>query len=57
MDTKDQVIPEEQLKYIPPDVLENIKKCPVNIRTLIDELDEKKLRIKQETNKGGYSVE
>lgn len=58
MDTKNVVIPEEQLQYIPPDVVENLKKCPTNLR-MIDAkvLNEKGLNIKQWRNKGGYSVE
>lgn len=57
-DTKDLVIPEEQLQYIPPHVLENLKKCPTNLRMIDEEaLNEKGLKIQQETNKGGYSVE
>ena len=57
VDTKGLVIPEEQAKYMPPDVLENLKKFPVNLRLLDAELDEKKLKIKEEKNSGNYSVE
>lgn len=42
---------------MPPDVLENLKKSPVNLRLLDAELDEKKLKIKEEKNSGNYSVE
>lgn len=57
VDTKGLVIPEEQAKYIHPDVLENLKKCPVNLRLMNEELDEKKLKVKEEKNAGNYSVE
>lgn len=42
---------------MPPDVLENLKKFPVNLRLLNEELDEKNLKIKEEKNSGNYSVE
>lgn len=42
---------------MPPDVLENLMKFPVNLRLLNEELDEKKLKITEEKNSGNYSVE
>lgn len=42
---------------MPPEVLQNLKKFPVNLALLNEELDQKKLKIKEEKNSGNYSVE